>query len=62
MVARMEPDEAVDALRELEPPEREELLGRLPARTAERLQRLLIFPVDRAGDRSSGPLAWEQRD
>jgi Mg/Co/Ni transporter MgtE len=49
LLAGMEPDEAVDALRELEPGEREELLGRLPAQTAERLQRLLAFPEDRAG-------------
>jgi Mg/Co/Ni transporter MgtE len=45
----MEPDEAVDALRELEPGERDELLGRLPAAAAQRLRRLLAFPEDRAG-------------
>jgi hypothetical protein len=42
-------------------PSGEELLGRLAARTAERPQRLLAFPADRAGDRSRGPLAWEQK-
>ena len=43
-------DQAIaDALRELEPEDREELLGHMPPATANRLLRLLDYPDDTAG-------------
>jgi Mg/Co/Ni transporter MgtE len=45
----MEPDEAVDALRDLRGQERQELLERMPPPIRQRLAGLLDYPEDRAG-------------
>lgn len=45
----MEPDEAVDALRDLSSSERNELLELMPAATADQLGQLLHYREDRAG-------------
>src|SRR5262245_64490917 len=45
----MEPDEAVDALRDLPAHEQAQLLARMPASTQRELARLLRYPEDEAG-------------
>ena len=49
LVARMEPDEAVDALRCLPDGEQAALLSRMPPQTQRELARLLGYPDDQAG-------------
>ncbi|HEX4243953.1 MAG TPA: CBS domain-containing protein, partial [Acidimicrobiales bacterium] len=49
LLAAMEPDEAVDALRDLGGPDREEILGAMPADRANHLVALLDYPGDEAG-------------
>jgi Mg/Co/Ni transporter MgtE len=49
LLAVMEPDEAVDALRDLEPENREALLSAMPEPTARRLAELLGYPERTAG-------------
>jgi Mg/Co/Ni transporter MgtE len=45
----MEPDEAVDALRDLEPEDQAELLAAMPEPTSKKLTQLLEFPERTAG-------------
>jgi CBS domain-containing protein len=49
LLVEMEPDEAVDALRDLEEDEVRELLGAMPAATADRLRALLLYREGSAG-------------
>jgi Mg/Co/Ni transporter MgtE len=49
LIAEMEPDEAIDALRELDDRELAEVFAAMPPQHAPRLRRLLQYPEDSAG-------------
>jgi Mg/Co/Ni transporter MgtE len=49
LIAAMESDEAIDALRDFSPSEQTELLGEMSAERGEQLTELLAYPEDHAG-------------